>query len=371
MNILIAPCGLGTIMDAAKMSEHMITGIKTAKKNVDIRDYPLLKGRNPIAQSSAFGGKITTIRTLDPLGRDIDSNYGIINDSVIISFREASGLKWLSEDEKNPLQTSTLGSGLMAKDAMDKGYRKFYVFTTGTATNDGGIGFLSALGFRFLDIDNNPVELNGKGLYNIRNIDSSKVDKRVYESEFIVVSNYSKLFSGIRGIAYEYGPIKGANPLMIQRMDRGLTNFALEIERHLGIDVEKYRASGAGGGAGGGLIAFLNAKVLSYIDAFIAITDANNLIKEMDLIIVGCKELSQLSKTHKGMFAISEIAYRNHVPIAGIFENLREGYQEFYNRGFKGIYSIYNHPNDRNLDSGFLIEKLSSSISHLLIPDKD
>ncbi len=371
MNILLAPCGLGNVMNADKMSEHMKTGIETAKKNVVIRDYPLLSGRNPIEQSRMFGGKITSVGTLDPLGRDINSNYGIINNSVIIALREASGLKWLSEDEKNPLQTSTLGSGLMVKDAMDKGYRKFYVFTTGTATNDGGIGFLSALGFRFLDSDNNPVELNGKGLYNIRNIDSSKVDKRVYESEFIVVSNYSKLFSGVRGIAYEYGPIKGANSLMIQRMDRGLINFALEIEKHLGIDIEKYRASGAGGGAAGGLIAFLNAKVLSYIDSFIEITDANNLIKEMDLIIVGCKELSKLSKTHRGMLALSEIAYRNHVPIAGIFADLGEGYQEFYNRGFKGIYSIYNQSSDRNLYSGFLIEKLTNSISHLLIPDSD
>ncbi|MDY0236177.1 MAG: glycerate kinase [Gudongella sp.] len=371
MNILLAPCGLGTIMNADKMSEHMKTGIKMTKKNVDIRDYPLLSARNPISQSIAFGGKIQTIKTLDPLGRDINANYGVVNDSVIVSLREASGLSWLSRDEKNPLQTSTLGSGLMVKDAMDKGYRKFYIFTTGSATNDGGIGFLSALGFRFLDSNHNPVELNGKGLYNIREIDITQVDKRVYNSEFIVVSNYSHLFSGVRGIAYEYGPVKGASPLMIQRLDRGLKNFALEIEKHLGIDVEKYRASGAGGGAGGGLIAFLDAKVLSYVDAFIEITELDTMIKKSDLVIVGCKELSKITKTHKGMLSVCEIAQKNHVPIVGIFKNLEEGYQDFYSRGFKGIYSMYNHPTDIGVDSGILIEKLTNSISHLLIPDED
>jgi glycerate kinase len=371
LNILLAPCGLGTVMNANKMSEHMKTGIKMSNKNVDILDYPLLSVMNPINQTLAFGGEVHTIKTLDPLGRGITANYGSVNNSVVISLREASGLKWLSENEKNPLQTSTLGSGLMVMDALDKGYRRFYVFTTGSATNDGGIGFLSALGFRFLDDKNNPVELNAKGLYHIRKIDNTKVDKRVYESEFIVASDYLNLFSGFRGIAYEYGPIKGGNPLMIQRMDRGLRNFAIEIENHLGIDIEKYRASGAGGGAGGGLIAFLDAKVLTYIDAFIEITELDTMIKKTDLLIVGCKELSQLPKAHKGMLAVCEIAQKNHIPIAGIFANLEEGYQEFYSRGFKGIYSIYNSPTDISLDAGLLIEKLTSSISHVLIQDGD
>lgn len=358
-------------MKADKMSEHMRTGIKTAKKNVDIREYPLLSARNPINQSLAFGGDALSVKTFDPLGRSIKAKYGVVNNSVIISLREASGLSLLSEEEKNPLQTSTFGSGLMAVDALDKGYRKIYVFTTGSATNDGGIGFLSALGFRFLDSNDKEVELNAKGLYNIRKIDTTKVDKRVYESEFIVVSNYTNLFSGVRGIAYEYGPIKGANPLMIQRMDRGLRNFAIEIERHLGINIEQYRASGAGGGAGGGIIAFLNAKVLSYIDAFIEITELDTMIKKSDLVIVGCKELSQIPKAHQGMLAVCEIAQKNHIPIAGIFANLEEGYQDFYSRGFKGIYSMYNNSTDRGLDSGILVEKLTNSISHLLIPDRD
>lgn len=358
-------------MNADKMSEHMRTGIKLAKKNVDIRDYPLLSSSNPIGQSLAFGGKSNNIRTLDPLGRDVFAKYGIVNDSVVIALREASGLSRLSSQEKNPLQTSTFGSGLMVRDGMDKGYRKFYIFTRGSATNDGGIGFLSALGFRFLDVKGHPVELNAKGLYDIRKIDSSQVDKRVYESEFTVVSNYTNSFSGVRGTAYEYGPIKGANPLMIQRMDRGLRNFAIEIEKHLGIDIEKYRASGAGGGAGGGIIAFLNAKVLTYVDAFIEITELDTMIKGSDLVIVGCKELAQVPKAHQGMLAVCEIAQKNHIPIAGIFANLEDGYQDFYSRGFKGIYSMYNNPTDIGLDTGFLIEKLTSSISHLLIPDRD
>ena len=371
MNILLAPCGLGSSMKADKMSEHMRQGIKMTRKNVDIRDYPLLSYRNPLGQVLAFGGMTKSLKTLDPLGRDIIAKYGLVNNKVIISLKEASGLTRLAEEEKNPLQTSTLGSGLMVMDGLNKGHRKFYIFTTGSATNDGGIGFLSALGFKFLDTKGEKVELNAKGLYDIRKIDMDGVDPRVYESEFIVVSNYTNSFSGVRGIAYEYGPIKGANPLMIQRMDRGLRNFALEIERHLGIDIEKYRGSGAGGGTGGGIIAFLDARVLSYVDAFIEITELDNLIKDTDLVIVGCKELAEVPKAHQGMLAICELAQKNHVPIAGIFANLEDGYQDFYSRGFKGIYSMYNSPSDKGLDTGYLIEKLTSSISHLLIPESD
>lgn len=358
-------------MDAEKMSKHMEVGILKANKNAKINTYPLLGDKNPIRQSLALGGGLKTIATLDPLGRDIKASYVTLNNAVIISLREASGLRHLSEEEKNPLQTSTLGSGLMVKDAIEKGHRKFYVFTPGTATNDGGIGFLSALGFRFLDSRDNPVELNAKGLYDIRKIDNMQVDKKVYESEFIVVSNYSNLFSGVRGIAYEYGPAKGANTLMVQRMDRGLRNYAIEVERHLGIDVEKHRASGAGGGTGGGLIAFLDAKVLSYEDVFIEITGLGKTIKKIDLLMVGCEELSKKTKLDEGMVAICEIAQKNHIPIAGIFANLEDAYTEFYSKGFKGIYSIYKDPKDVGMDPGFLIEELTRSVLKILIPDGD
>ncbi|MGM0395629.1 MAG: glycerate kinase [Bacillota bacterium] len=375
MNIVIAHCGLGDVMNAENTVTHIEEGIRKSIPGANINSYPLLRGDNPLAQVEAFGGEIVTTETTDPLYRKISARYGILEgDQVVIDLKEASGLERLQEHERNPLLTTTYGTGLLIKDALDRGLRDFYVFTHGSATNDGGVGLLTALGYRFLDREGESITLNGSGLYSIREIDTTDVDSRVKESRFTLVTDYKDLYSGVRGIAYNYGPLKGASPLMIQSLDRGLRNYAIEVEKATGVDVEKVKGTGAGGGTGAGMVAFLRAEIMTFIEAFVQMTRVYEEIKEADLVVVGSKEVRNPRTMHRGMMATVEMAQKNHIPVVGIFGSLSKGYEELYSKGFRGIYSLYNHPYGEGASwdkPAEVTEKMVAAIAHLFMAGEE
>jgi len=366
MKVVVLPCGIKGTMNPKEMADIIEEGILRVKPDAKIKKYPLTRGYQPLEQCKYFGGDIINISSVDPYFREITASYGVINNqSVIIDIREASGLSLVNEEERNPLLTSTYGTGLLIKDGIERGYKEFYIFTYGSATNDGGIGILSALGYRFLDKDRNVVPLSGKGLYSIREIDDSKVDKRVRESKFHIVTDYKNLFSGVRGIAYGYGATKGANALMIQSLDRGLRNYAMEIEKFTGTDVELEKGTGAGGGVGAGLYAFLKADICNVVDAFMRLSNIEVDVKNADLVLTGMEIIKSNIKIHKGMLSIAEIAKRNHIQMVGFFASLGAGYEELYARGFTGIYSLYNYEieTDRYMaDSRELLIKIVGAV---------
>lgn len=151
MKIVVAPCGIRDRMTPKEMANHIEKGIRKVIPEADIKSYPLLKGDDPLEQLTAFGGKLIEAAASDPLGRQIKASYGVFQDKyAVLDLKQASGLWRLTEEERNPLLTSTYGTGKLILHALDQGIRDFYVFTKGTSTNDGGIGLLSALGYRFL-----------------------------------------------------------------------------------------------------------------------------------------------------------------------------------------------------------------------------
>ncbi|MDX9916983.1 MAG: glycerate kinase [Gudongella sp.] len=375
MKIIIAPCGLREWMSAEDMTDYMEKGIREVISDAEIIRYPLLKGDNPLSQMTAFGGKLIEAECHDPLGREITGKYAVKEGKLaVIDLKQASGLWRIAEEERNPLITSTFGTGELIEDALNKGYREFYLFTKGTATNDGGIGLLSKLGLKFNDSFGESVSLNGKGLYAIRSINTDGVDPRLMESKFTVVSDSSNYYSGIRGTAYEYGPLKGATPLMIQSLDRGLRNYAMEVEKETGCDVERIIGSGAGGGTGAGVSAFLKAGIISFVDAFREILGADEEIKTADFVLTGTDSAGAGHRLHKGMMTTTDIAKKYNVPVAGLFGYLGKEYSALYKRGFSGIYALFNdgNPNEIKWDkSALLIEKMSSAIIQMMLEQDD
>lgn len=375
MKVVIAHSGLGEVMNSENTVEYIKNGIRKSIPMAKICGYPLVEGYDPIQQVVAFGGKTINVDTLDPLDRKIVSKYAIMGEKqVVIELRDASGLERLQDDEKNPLITTTYGTGLLIKDALDKGLRNFHIYTEGSAANDGGIGILTALGYRFLDSEGNSVPLNGSGLYEIREIDTTNLDKRVKESTFTLVTDYENLYSGIRGVAYGYGPLKGANPLMIQYLDRGLRNYSLKIENVTGINVDKIEGTGAGGGVGAGLIAFLGAEKNSFTDSFLRMTEINDKIKKADIVIVGSKDVGKPRKMNKNMVETVKISQKNHIPVMGVFGSLSQGYEELYSEGYQGIYALYNHPYGEvapwsNPEKA--IESMAEEISYSMITEEE
>jgi glycerate kinase len=369
MKVIIAPCEIRNIIDANDMAIYMEDGVRNIIKNAQIYKYPLLDGDSPIEQTRALGGKIYEKETLDPLGRKINSKYAVLNDKVIIDLKESSGLRHLSIEERNPLLTSTFGTGLLILDALNKGYRDFYIYTRGSATNDAGIGILKSLGFKFLDSNKNEVELNAKGLYMIRDFDVSMKDKRLDESSFTVVTDYTEEYSGLHGIAYTYGPLKGATPLMIESLDRGLRNFALIVEKKMGINIEKVSGTGAGGGVAAGLYSFLNADIIPTTDAFYEISKLKNNLFDADLVLTGSTEVIKGEKLNNLMMDIVDKAHKNHVPVVGIFGYIENDIDKLYANGFTGIYSLYKnrlHMNNSFMEPQETLLKTVESIIRLM-----
>lgn len=198
----------------------------------------------------------------DPIFRVVQAEYGLIEDGKIgvIELSKTSGMDMLLDHEQNPMRTSSYGTGEAIKDALDKGCRNFLIRLRDTAAIDGGIGILGALGVKFTDINKEPVDLTGKGMFDIEDIDVSNLDPRAVESTFTIITKSSTRLSGLMGASYSYAMDKGANKLMVVALDRGLRNYSLVIWNKFGIDIEHKEGAGAGGAIAGSLMTFLNSK---------------------------------------------------------------------------------------------------------------
>ena len=215
------------------------------------------------ALCSTLGGQWVTVPAEDPLGRVRDVSYVVLADgkTAVIEMSAASGLPLLQPHERNPLLTSTYGTGEMIADALSRGCRRFLVGIGGSATNDAGMGMLCALGYRFVDAQGNVLEGRGESMAKVEDIDMSRVSEAIRESEFIVACDVDSPFCGPRGAAYVFSPQKGADPRMVESLDAGMEHISSVIARVTGKDVRNVPGAGAAGGLGGGFLAFLNARL--------------------------------------------------------------------------------------------------------------
>ena len=260
---------------------------------------------------SAKAGRLVSLDVSDPLGRTIQSSYYILDDgTALIEMSKASGLTLLSPDERNPLKTSTFGTGQMIANALTSGCRRFLVGIGGSATNDAGIGMLSALGFRFLNNQGQAVSPNGGSLSEIASIDSASVLEGLSESEFTVACDVASPFYGPAGAAFVFAPQKGADADMVRTLDSGLRHFA---------EVADYDAGFAGAGAAGGLgyafKAFLNARMVRGIDMVLDAVGFDKTVQGADLVITGEGRYDGQTQAGKAVYGIKSRASLHGVPV--------------------------------------------------------
>lgn len=276
-----------------------------------------------------------------PLGSIVEAIYLCNGDSAVMEMSQAAGLYLLSESDRNPMKTSTYGVGEMILDAIDKGCRNIYMGIGGSATNDGGMGMLAALGYRFLDRYGNDLEGKGEDLIKVADIDSSGVVEGLGKTEFIIACDVNNPFYGECGAAVVFGPQKGAGPEMVRRLDDGMRNFAEVIRKKSGVDISGLAGAGAAGGLGGAFAAFLNARLQSGIDMILDAVDFNSKIKGADLIITGEGSIDRQSfmgKTLSGVLGRAHIEGTPVVVLTGKVEDV-----EALNRaGFTAIFPIGN-----------------------------
>lgn len=301
------------------------------------------------ALGSALGCRTVSVTVDDPLGRPVEAGYGLCGDNsvAVMEMAQASGLTLLKTDERNPLLTSTFGTGQMIRDALSRGCRKILLCIGGSATNDGGMGLLSALGVVFYDRYGRRIPGSGTGgdLDSVESIDLSGLDKRIVACEITVACDVDNPFCGPRGAAHVYARQKGADDQMIDRLERGMCHFADVVLRSTGVDVKSMPGAGAAGGVGGALAAVLGAKLMPGIDMVLDAVGFDDIIVGADLIITGEGKIDDQTLMGKTLSGVLSAGCRRSVPVVALAGSV-DYTPKVCDAGFAGIFSIQPGPVD-------------------------
>ena len=264
---------------------------------------------------SAIESRVVECDTTDPLMRPISTQYNITPDGVaIMEMASASGLTLVEPHLRNPLVTTTYGTGEMILDAISKGCRTIILGIGGSATNDAAIGLLSALGIRFYDKEGNPT----LELCKVADFDIREINPDVKNTKFIIACDVNNPFYGDRGAAHIYSPQKGASPSQVEELDAGLRNFAALVKTKLGINLQEIPGTGAAGGMGGGLLAFLNATLKPGIDTILEMIGFDKEVAAASAVFTGEGRIDSQSGMGKAIGGIIKLAQKHNVPVIAI-----------------------------------------------------
>ena len=272
------------------------------------------------ALHQTLGGRKVTLSVSDPLGRPVDASYVILDDgnTAVLEMSAASGLTLLTPAERNPSKTSTLGTGELIRDALDKGCRRFLIGIGGSATNDAGMGMLHALGYRFKDADGSELPPSGASMIRVASINVSSLHPALAEAEFVVACDVKAPLYGPDGAAYVFAPQKGADRDMVESLDLGLRNFADVSAVAMGYDYADAEGSGAAGGLGYAFRQFLGARLESGVDMVLDAICFDQIIESADLVITGEGRIDSQTVTGKTPYGVAQRAARYGIPVVAI-----------------------------------------------------
>ena len=315
---------------------------------------------------SSLGGEYVDVEVAGPIGRKVTARYGIIDEgrTAVIEMAVASGLPLISPEERNPLKTSTYGTGMMIRDALNRGCRKFLVGIGGSATNDGGTGMLSALGFMFLDKDGYVLEGTGENLARITSVCDADVPREISEAEFTVACDVDNPFCGPAGAAYVFAPQKGADEAMVRCLDEGLASFAGVISRYTGQMVADLPGAGAAGGLGGAFKAFLGARLTRGIEIVLDAIGFDGKIAGSSLVITGEGSVDAqtlMGKTPSGVLARASTL---GIPVM-VLGGKVDASVDFLKAGFSAVCQVT--PEDMSLEDAMKADIAGENIFNAVI----
>ena len=320
MKFVIAPDKYKGSLTGIEFCNAAEIGIKKVFPNAEIIKKPLADGGDGTMEAvkNYLSAKEVTVKVSDPLFRKIDATYlySEKNRAAFIEMSEASGYRLLRKAELNCMNTTTLGTGELIVDALNKGAEEIVLGIGGSATNDGGMGVAHALGYRFLDAKGNVLEPIGKNLGAVAEIDSSRANKNLRKVKVRVACDVENPFYGKDGAAYVYAPQKGASNEEVALLDKGLKSFAAVLKTHFKKDISTKPAAGAAGGLGGGAMLFLDATLISGINYILEISDFNTSIKNAHWIITGEGKIDSQTLSGKTIAGLLESAKKNSIDVA-------------------------------------------------------
>ena len=306
----------------------------------------------------------------NPLMEPIEVSYGILNNgsTAVMEVAMASGLTRIDDSLRNPMLTTSYGTGEMILDALERGCTEFIVGIGGSATNDAGIGLLTALGIRFLDVDGVELDPIGENLVQIAQIDDSNINPLLKEASFTIACDVDNPLYGRMGAAHIYAPQKGATNKQVELLDRGLRNFATVIKESIGKDISKVPGAGAAGGIGGGLLAFLNAELKTGIDVVLDAVQFKEFVKsDVDLILTGEGNIDQQTVMGKALGGLLNIAQENNIPIIALTAGVKES-SLLTDAGFTAVLPIQPYPVslETAMAPEFTLQNITRTVTQLL-----
>jgi len=350
MKIVIASDKYKGSLSALEVCRTIANTIKKISPAVQVVASPMADGGEGTVETlvESLGGRMVEMEVTGPLGEKVRAGFGMLDDgTAVIEMASASGYILVPADRRDPMVTTTYGTGELIKKALQLGSRKIIVGIGGSATNDGGMGMAQALGYEFLDKEGSTLGLGGRQLGKLSRIKDGGVIPLLGEAAIEVASDVDNPLYGKRGAAHVYGPQKGAGPEMVEELDRGLKNFAGIVSRDLGRDVADIPGAGAAGGLGAGLVAFTGAVLRPGTDIVIEVTGLREKMKGADLVITGEGALDEQTYYGKSAYGVARLAGSYGIPVVTINGSVLAGRDKIDKKNsslFSGNFSIINRP---------------------------
>ena len=369
MKVVLAPNAFKGSMSAAAVARAMARGVLDAVPGAEVVQVPVADGGDGLVNVAleALGGKEVRLSVADPLGRPRESVFCFLPEKRLaaVEMALASGLVLLEEKERNPLYTTTLGTGELIRAALDLGVRHLYVGLGGSATNDGGLGVARALGARFFDRQGRELEPVGGSLARLARIDLSGLDPRLADCRILAACDVDNPLYGPRGAARIYGPQKGADPAQVEELDHGLRILAERIQDDLGLDVADLPGAGAAGGLGAGMVAFLGARLCPGIDLVMDLVGLKEKMQGADLVLTGEGRLDGQTTAGKAPVGVARLARAADIPCFALCGAVEGQSSALHELGLDAIFSIC--PGPMRLEAAMregplLMERLSREV---------
>lgn len=347
MKIVVAIDSLKGSLSSIEAGNAIKEGINKVTK-ADVIVKPLADGGEGTVEALTAGmeGVLKKVKVRGPLGDKVECTYGILQESktAIIEMAGAAGLTLIEADRRNPLLSSTYGVGEVIIDAIKYGCKKFIVGIGGSATNDGGIGMLEALGVQFVSHRKELENVCAKDLEMIDSIHTDNINPIIKECSFQIACDVTNPLCGTNGASYIFGPQKGADSLMVERLDKGLLNYSAKTKELMGEDLANYPGSGAAGGLGFAFLAYLNGKLQPGIEIILDAIHLEEEILDADYVITGEGKLDMQTAMGKAPVGVAKLAKKHNKKVIAFAGGVSKDAYRCNEAGIDAYFSIMQVP---------------------------
>ncbi|EGQ8201984.1 glycerate kinase [Vibrio cholerae] len=377
MKVVIAPDSFKESLTAKQVCDAIQAGLARVWHDAKFVAIPVADGGEGTVQSlvDATQGRLVEVKVMGPQGKRVEAFYGMLGDNqtAVIEMAAASGLHHVPVAQRDPKLTTSFGTGELIRHALDQGVTKLIIGLGGSATNDGGVGMLAALGARFTNADGDPIQLTGGGLRELTHIDLQDFDPRLQNCDILVACDVNNPLCGDKGASAVFGPQKGATPEDVQLLDGTLRQFGLLTEKVTGKMVLESAGAGAAGGMGAALLAYAQARLRPGIEIVLETVQLAHQVSDADLVITGEGRIDSQTVHGKTPMGVAKVAKRFDVPVLALCGCTGDNYQAVYQCGIDAVFAAV--PRAMSLDdalkeSDFNLADLAENVARLWVLSK-